>query len=167
MPRRRIKIERSWNPDPVYNSIAVTRFINNLMKDGKKEKAQKIFYKALELIKEKTKQEPLKVFQQAIKNVAPLVEVWPRRIGGATFLVPRQVRSERRFSKAVKWIIEAARNKKGKPMFEKLAEEIILASQEEGEAYKKKLEVHKLAEANKAFAHFGWWNRKKPPLKES
>ena len=83
------------------------------------------------------------------------------RIGGATFMVPRQVRSERRFSKAVKWIIQAARNKKGKPMFERLAEEVIAASKEEGEAYKRKLEMHKLAETNKAFAHFGWWNRKK------
>jgi small subunit ribosomal protein S7 len=160
MPRRRIKIERKWNPDPVYNSIMVTRFINNLMRNGEKTKAQKIFYKAMEIVKEKTGENPMKVFQSAIKNVAPLVEVWPRRIGGATFMVPRQVRSERRFSKAVKWIIEAARNKKGKPMFEKLAEELILASQEEGDAYKRKVEMHKLAEMNKAFAHFGWWNRK-------
>ncbi len=163
MPRRRIKIERHWQPDPVYNSILVSRFINNLMRDGKKIKAQKIFYKAMEIIEQKTNQDPLKVFQQALKNVAPLLEVWPRRVGGATFLVPRPVRSERRISKSIKWIIEAARNKKGKPMFEKLAEEIILAANEEGEAYKKKIEIHKLAEANKAFAHFGWWNRKKPP----
>ncbi|GBD34878.1 30S ribosomal protein S7 [bacterium HR35] len=163
MPRRRIKIERHWNPDPVYNSVLVTRFINNLMKDGKKTKAQKIFYTAMKKIEETTKSDPLKVFQQAIKNVAPLLEVWPRRVGGATFLVPRQVRTERRISKAIKWIIEAARSRKGKPMFEKLAEEIIAASQEEGGAYQKKVEQHKLAEANKAFAHFGWWNRKKPP----
>lgn len=161
MPRRKIKIKRSWNPDPVYNSVAVTRFINNLMWDGKKEKAQKIFYRAMNIIEKKTGENPLRVFQTAIKNVAPVVEVWPRRIGGATFMVPRQVRSERRFSKAVKWIIQAARNKKGKPMFERLAEEVIAASKEEGEAYKRKLEMHKLAETNKAFAHFGWWNRKK------
>jgi len=165
MPRRRIKIKRNWNPDPVYNSVAVTRFINNLMWDGKKEKAQKIFYKAMEIIQQKTGENPLKVFQTAIKNTAPVVEVWPRRIGGATFMVPRQVRSERKFSKAVKWIIQAARSKKGKPMFERLAEEIIAASNEEGDAYKKKVEMHKLAETNKAFAHFGWWNRKKPPQK--
>jgi len=163
MPRRRVKIERHWQPDPVYNSVLVSRFINNLMKDGKKTKAQKIFYKAMEIIEKKTNEEPLKVFQQALKNVAPLLEVWPRRVGGATFLVPRSVRTERRISKSIKWIIEAARNKKGKPMFEKLAEEIILAANEEGEAYKRKIEMHKLAEANKAFAHFGWWNRKKPP----
>lgn len=161
MPRRKIKIERSWDPDPVYSSVVVTRFINNLMKDGKKEKAQKIFYKAMGIIEERTKQDPFKVFQTAIKNTAPLLEVWPRRIGGATFMVPRQVRSERRLSKAIKWIIQAAQSKKGKPMFERLAEEIILASKEEGEAYKKKLESHKLAETNKAFAHFAWWGRKK------
>ncbi len=160
MPRKKVKIKRHWNPDPLYNSVIVTRFINNLMRDGKKEKAMKIFYQAMELVKEKTGQNPLKVFQTALKNVAPVVEVWPRRIGGATFLVPRQVRAERRFQKAVKWIIEAARNKKGKPMFEKLSEEIIAAFNEEGEAYKKKIEMHKLAEANKAFAHFGWWGRK-------
>lgn len=161
MPRKSISIKRHWDPDPIYGSILVTRFINNLMKNGKKEKAMKIFYKAMEIIREKTGQSPLKVFQAALKNVAPTMEVWPRRVGGATFLVPRQVRSERRFQKAVKWIIESARNKKGKPMFEKLAEEIIAASNEEGEAYKKKIELHKLAETNKAFAHFGWWGRKK------
>lgn len=131
------------------------------MRNGEKSKAQKIFYSAMEIIKIKTNQNPLKIFQQAIKNVAPLIEVWPRRIGGATFLVPRQVATERRISKAIKWIINAARNKKGKAMKERLAEELIAASQEEGEAYKKKVEVHKTAEANKAFAHFGWWGRKK------
>jgi len=161
MARRPVKIERKWQPDPVYNSIAVTRFINNLMKDGKKPKAAKIFYSALDYIKEKTGQDPFKTFHQAIKNVAPLLEVWPRRVAGATYLVPRVVRAERRFSKAVKWIIEAARNRKGKPMYIKLAEELIAAANEEGEAYKKKVEMHKLAEMNRAFAHFAWWGRKK------
>ncbi len=160
MPRRSIKIKREWPPDPIYNSVIVTRFINNLMKDGKKTKAQKIFYQAMKIIDEQ-KQNSLKTFQLALKNVAPLVEVWPRRIGGATFMVPRQVRSQRRISKAIKWIISTARAKKGKPMAEKLAEEIILASREEGEAYKKKIEIQKLAETNKAFAHFAWWGRKK------
>lgn len=163
MPRRRIRIKRNWNPDPVYNSVLVTRFINNLMKDGKKSKAQKIFYAAMKIIEEKTNQDPFKIFQTAIKNVAPLLEVWPRRVGGATFMVPRTVRTERRISKSIKWIIEAARNKRGKPMFQKLAEEIVLAANEEGDAYRKKIEIHKLAETNKAFAHFGWWNRKNPP----
>jgi len=161
MPRRSIKIKREWNPDPVYSSVIVTRFINNLMRDGEKRKAENIFYKAMEIVEKETKENPLKVFQSALKNVAPQVEVWPRRIGGATFMVPRQVRTERKFSKAIKWIIEASRNKKGKPMYQRLAEEIILASKEEGDAYKKKLESHKTAEANKAFAHFAWWGRKK------
>lgn len=161
MARRSVKIERKWLPDPIYNSIAVTRFINNLMKDGKKTKAQKIFYSAMEYIKNKTGQDPFKVFQQALKNVAPLLEVWPRRIAGATYLVPRVVKSERRFSKAVKWIIEAARNKKGKPMYIKLAEEIISSANNEGEAVKRKNEMHKLAEINRAFSHFAWWGRKK------
>jgi len=161
MARRPVKVERKWSPDPVYNSIAVTRFINNLMKDGKKTKAQKIFYSAMEYIKEKTGKDPFATFQQALKNVAPLLEVWPRRVAGATYLVPRVVRPERRFSKAVKWIIEAARNKKGKPMYIKLAEEIIMAANNEGEAVKKKLEMHKLAEANRAFAHFAWWGQRK------
>lgn len=161
MPRRSIKIERKWQPDPVYNSVAVTRFINNLMKDGKKIKAQKIFYSSMDYIKEKTGQDPFKIFQQALKNVAPNLEVWPRRVAGATYLVPRVVSAQRRFSKAVKWIIEAARNKKGKPMYVKLGEELILAANNEGEAVKKKDEMHKLAEANRAFAHFAWWGKKK------
>lgn len=161
MARRKVIIERKWNPDPVYNSIAVTRFINNLMKDGKKMKAQKIFYSAMNYIKEKTGQDPFKIFQQALKNAAPLLEVWPRRVAGATYLVPRVVRSERRFSKAVKWIIEAARSRKGKPMYIKLAEELISAANNEGGAVQKKNEMHKLAELNKAFAHFAWWGKKK------
>jgi small subunit ribosomal protein S7 len=161
MARRRVKIERKWQPDPVYNSVAVTRFINNLMKDGKKMKPQKIFYSAMNYIKEKTGEDPFKLFQQALKNVAPNLEVWPRRIAGATYLVPRVVSSQRRFSKAVKWIIEAARSKKGKPTYIKLAEEIIAAANNEGDAVKKKQEMHKLAELNRAFAHFAWWGRKK------
>lgn len=163
MARRVIKVERSWSPDPVYNSIAVTRFINNLMKDGKKTKAQNIFYKAMKYIEEKTKKDAFEVFQTALKNVSPQVEVWSRRLGGATFQVPRTVRKERRFSKTVKWIIKAARNRKGLPMYIRLAEELIAASNEEGEAYKMKVEMHKQAEASKAFAHLGWWNRKRPP----
>jgi small subunit ribosomal protein S7 len=163
MARRVVKIERSWAPDPVYNSIAVTRFINNLMKDGKKIKAQNIFYKAMKYIEEKTGKDAFTIFQTALKNVAPQVEVWPRRLGGATFLVPRVVRKERRFSKAVKLIIQAARQRKGLPMYIKLAEELIAASNNEGDAYKAKLEMHKQAELNKAFAHLGWWNKKRPP----
>jgi small subunit ribosomal protein S7 len=162
MPRGKRKIKkRVWQADPVYNSIAVTRFINNLMKDGKKSKAQKIFYSALEYIKEKTKDDAFKIFQQALKNASPLVEVWPRKIAGASYLVPRVVSPERSFYKGVKFIIQAARSKKGKPMYIKLAEELILAAKNEGEAVKKKIEIQKQAEANKAFAHFAWWGKKK------
>jgi small subunit ribosomal protein S7 len=161
MPRRKIIIKRKWQPDPIYNSIAATRFINNLMKDGKKTKAQKIFYSAINYITEKTGQDGFKVFQQSLKNVAPVVEVWPRKIAGASYLVPRVVSADRRFYKSVKWIIEAARHKKGKPMYIKLAEELIAAYNNEGEAIKRKLDIQKQAEANKAFAHFAWWGKKK------
>ncbi|GIW66116.1 MAG: 30S ribosomal protein S7 [Candidatus Parcubacteria bacterium] len=160
MPRRRIIIKRTWQADPIYNSIAATRFINNLMKDGKKAKAQKIFYSAIDYIREKTGQDGFKIFQQALKNTMPVVEVWPRKIAGASYLVPRVVSPERRFYKAVKWIISAARSKKGKPMYIRLAEEIISAYNNEGDAIKKKLEIQKQAEANRAFAHFAWWGRK-------
>ncbi|MCS7183758.1 MAG: 30S ribosomal protein S7 [Patescibacteria group bacterium] len=161
MPRRKIIIKRKWQPDPIYNSIAATRFINNLMKDGKKTVAQRIFYQAIDYIREKTGNDGFKIFQQALKNVMPTLEVWPRKIAGASYLVPRVVSPERRFYKAVKWIIAGARSKKGKPMYIKLAEEIIAAYNNEGEAIKKKIESQKQAEANKAFAHFAWWGRKK------
>lgn len=163
MARRVIKIKRNWPPDPVYNSIAVTRFINNLMKDGKKVKSQNIFYRAMKYIENKTKKDAFEIFQTALKNVAPQVEVWSRRLGGATFQVPREVRKERKFSKAVKWIIKAVRNRKNSPMYIRLAEELIAAANQEGEAYRMKVEIHKQAEADKAFAHLGWWNRKRPP----
>jgi small subunit ribosomal protein S7 len=157
MPRRKIKIEKKEvSPDPFYNSIYVSKFINYIMKDGKKTLAQKIMYKAMEKIKEKTGKDPLEVFTIALKNCYPLMEVRARRVGGATYLVPREVRNKRKFFLASKWIIEAARARKGKPMFEKLAEEIINAYNQEGEAYKKRKELEKLAEANKAFAHFNW-----------
>jgi len=157
MPRKKIKIEKKEiMPDPVYNSVYVSKFINYIMKNGKKSLAQKILYKAMERVKEITQKDPLEVFTTALKNCYPLMEVRVRRVGGATYFVPREVRNKRKFFLASKWIIEAARAKKGKPMFEKLAEEIISAYNQEGEAYKKKKDLEKLAEANKAFAHFNW-----------
>lgn len=157
MPRRKLKIKKiDLSPDPVYNSIYVTKFINYLMKDGKKSLAQKIFYKAMEKVKEVLNQDPLDVFNTAIKNCSPTMEVRSRRVGGATYLVPREVRVKRKFFLAARWIIEAARLRKGKPMIEKLAEEIINAYKGEGEAVKKRKELEKTAEANKAFAHFNW-----------
>jgi len=152
--RKKRKYKKEYQPDIKYNNIAVGRFINYLMKDGKKSLAEKILYDAFDLIKEKTNQDPFEVFQKAIENASPLQELMSRRIGGANYQVPREVRPERKFFLACHWIIEAARSIKGKPMAEKLAEEIILASKNEGAAIKKKQTVHKMAEANRAFAHF-------------
>lgn len=159
--RKKAVYKKNWASDPVFNSIAVSRFINNLMIEGRKATAQRIFYKAMDEIKKQTEENPFKIFQTALKNVAPTMEVWPRRVGGASYLIPRTVRPERRFSIAVKWIIKAVTNKKGKPTYLNLAEEIISASKNEGAAVRKKEEVHKQAEQNRAFAHFAWWGRKK------
>jgi len=154
--RKKKKIKRELPPDPVYNSVKVTKFINHVMRKGKKTIARKIVYGAFNIIKEKTKKEPLEVFEQALKNAAPLLEVRPKRIGGATYQVPMEVKGDRRITLAIRWIIRAARSKKGKPMKEKLAEELISASQNTGAAVKKKEDTHKMAEANRAFAHFAW-----------
>lgn len=155
--RRKRNIKRTIIPDPKYNNSLVAKFISYLMKDGKKSVAQKIFYGALDIIEKKMKgKDPLDVFDQAIKNTSPLVEVRTRRIGGARYQVPREVRGERKIALATRWIIKAAKNKKGKPMAEKLADELMEASQNEGAAVNKKQETHKVADANKAFAHFGW-----------
>lgn len=126
------------------------------MRRGKKSTAQKIMYQTFEILEKKYKQDPLAVFNSALENVGPALEVKSRRIGGATYQVPREVRSDRRFYLAAKWILSTARSQKGKPMYEKLAAELIAASQNEGAAIKKKLDTHRMAEANKAFAHFAW-----------
>jgi small subunit ribosomal protein S7 len=141
-------------PDSVYNDVAVAQFINKVMKSGKKTVAQKIVYGAFDIIKEKTKKEPLEVFRAAIENASPLLEVKPKRIGGATYQVPREVRGERKLALATQWILEGARGKKGKPMAEKLAQELIDCINNQGNAIKKKADTHRMAEANKAFAHF-------------
>ncbi len=139
-----------------HGSVAAQRFINYLMEQGKKATAEKIFYDAFLAIEKATKEKPLTVFEKAIENAAPAVEVSSRRIGGANYQVPREVRIERKFMLAARWIIGAARAKKGKPMAEKLAEEFIAASKNEGSAIKKKQDTHRMAEANRAFAHFQW-----------
>jgi small subunit ribosomal protein S7 len=154
--RRKKKETRKILPDPVYNSINVSKFINQVMRKGKKTIAKKIVYGAFEILKEKTKKEPLEIFEKAINNTSPLLEVRPRRIGGATYQVPVEVKGERRITLAMRWIIEAAKSKKGRPMKEKLAEELILAANNTGAAVKKKEDTHKMAEANRAFAHFAW-----------
>jgi len=153
---RQKKEKRDIPPDPVYDNITVSKFINQVMRKGKKETARKIVYRSFDVIKEKAKKDPLEVFDQALNNVGPLLEVKSRRIGGATYQVPREVRGERRLTLAMRWIINAAKSKKGKPMREKLAEELIDASENRGAAMKKKITTHRMAEANKAFAHFSW-----------
>ncbi len=154
--RRKREYKKRINPDPRFESGLVARFINYVLKDGKKSVAQKVVYGAFDIIKEKTKSDPLEFFDKAVKNVAPSLEVKSRRIGGANYQVPRPVRNERRIMLAFRWIISAAKAKKGKSMAERLADELILASKNEGAAIKKKLDTHRMAEANRAFAHFAW-----------
>lgn len=155
--RGKVKNRNIAKPDVVFNSPKVEKFINYVMQEGKKNTARKIVYTAFDLIKEKVKvEDPMEVFDTALKNAGPTMEVRSRRIGGANYQVPREVRPERRAYLSMKWIIDSAKAKKGKPMAEKLSEEIILASKNEGEAIKKRENVHKMAESNKAFAHFAW-----------
>jgi len=144
-------------PDPKFGSVLAQKFINKLMWDGKKSKAQKIFYEALDIISKRIKNEdPFEVFKQAINNVRPILEVRPRRVGGATYQIPMEVRPERSISLAMRWIIDIARSRKGAPMAERLAQEIIQAYKGEGAAIKKREDTHKMAEANRAFAHYRW-----------
>ena len=154
--RKKFKIKHIVEPDYLYGSLLVSKFINQIMHDGKKNTARHIFYGALDEVKQKTKKEPLEILDQAIKNVSPSVEVRSRRVGGATYQVPREVRPERRLTLAIRWLIQAVRSQKGKPTVEKLAEELMLASKNEGAAVKKRENTHKMAEANRAFAHFSW-----------
>lgn len=155
--RRKITKKHTVGPDAKYDSVKVAKFINHLMLHGKKEIARKVVYEALEEIKKRENVEnPIEVFDNALKNAAPSMEVRSRRVGGANYQVPREVRPERRLFLGMTWLINAARSKSGTPMARRLAEEIILASKNEGEAVKKKENTHKMAEANKAFAHFAW-----------
>jgi len=143
-------------PDPIYNNQLVAKFINQIMERGKKSVARKIVYDAFDIIKEKTKKDPVEVFEQALEKAAPVLEVKAKRVGGATYQVPREVKGNRRIALAMRWIIKAAKNKKGKPMRIKLAEELISTLNNEGSAIKKKEDMHRMAEANRAFAHFAW-----------
>ena len=153
--RRRRPEKRSINPDPKFNDLEISKFINYLLKKGKKGIAEKIFYTSLDIVEEKTKKDPVDIFKKALNNAAPHVEVKSRRIGGATYQVPIEVPSSRQFYLSSLWIIESARNKSGTNMSNRLASEIIAASNNEGNAIKKKEDTHRMAEANKAFAHFG------------
>ncbi len=151
--RKKRNYKREYKPDIKYQNVAVARFMTALMHDGEKSVAERVVYGALDEIKAKTKKDPIKIFETALSNVQPLIEVSTRRIGGANYQVPREVRPERQFMLATRWLINAARSKSG-VMAKNLAAEILAASNNEGAAIKKKQDVHKMAEANRAFAHF-------------
>lgn len=148
--------KRKISPDPLYKNEELSRFINHVMRKGKKSLARKIVYAALEIIKKKTNQDPLEVFQKALENTSPVMEVRARRVGGATYQVPVEVKGTRRLSLAMRWLVGSAKLKKRKSMKEKLAQEIIDAANNTGEAIRKKENLRKLAEANRAFAHLAW-----------
>jgi len=154
--RRKIKIKHTLGTDPVYNSKEIEKFTNYLLWEGKKSIARQIAYKTFEEIKNKTKSDPVAVFQKAIDNVSPWIQVRSKRVGGATYQVPKEIPTEKRISLAMRWIIVAARAKKGKNIASRLSEELILASKNEGTAVKKREDTHRMAEANRAFAHFAW-----------
>ena len=154
--RRRRPERREILPDPVFNDMVVTKFVNNLMVSGKKSIAEKIFYSSLEIIESKTKKdEGLPVFKKALENVSPTLEVKSKRIGGATYQVPVEISRNRKTALAMRWIIQFSKSRKGETMADRLAAELIAASNNEGPSIKKKEDTHKMAEANKAFAHFG------------
>ncbi|MCS6803697.1 MAG: 30S ribosomal protein S7 [Acidobacteriota bacterium] len=156
MPRKRVIEKRPIAPDVIYNSPLVTKFINCMMWDGKKSVAERIFYEAMERIKKRTKEDPLKVFKQAVENTKPKLEVRSRRVGGATYQVPVDVNPYRQTSLAIRWLITFARSRGEKMMAEKLAAELLDASQGRGNAIKKRDDVHRMAEANRAFSHYRW-----------
>ena len=156
MPRRREVPKRQIQPDPRYGDLAVAKFMNCIMLDGKKAVAESIVYGAFDTIEQRTKEDPVIVFRKALENVEPMVEVKSRRVGGSTYQVPVEVRTERQTALAMRWLIAHARKRAGKSMREKLANELIEASHNRGGAIKKKEDVHRMAEANKAFAHYRW-----------
>ena len=156
MPRRRRPLKRQILPDPKFGSELVSKFINCMMLDGKKGVSEQNFYKAMEIISTKTGKSPVEVFEQAMENVKPLVEVKSRRVGGATYQVPIEIRAERRQALAIRWIINYSRSRKGIPMMERLARELTDACKGEGGSVKKREDTHRMAEANRAFAHYRW-----------
>ena len=154
--RKRRAEKRQIPPDPIYGDVLVAKFINKVMLKGKKSKAERIVYRAFEIIRKRTRQDPLKIFHKALENVKPEMEVRPRRVGGATYQIPIPVPDDRGYSLAMRWIIQVARERRGKPMEIKLAEELLEAYQGRGAAVKKKEDTHRMAEANRAFAHYRW-----------
>ncbi|PIV24963.1 MAG: 30S ribosomal protein S7 [Deltaproteobacteria bacterium CG_4_8_14_3_um_filter_45_9] len=156
MPRKREVKKREILPDPKYHDTMTAKFINGVMRRGKKSSAEGTFYRALDIIKDRTHSDPIKIFSQAMNNVKPLIEVRPRRVGGATYQVPVEVRPERKVALAIRWIIGFAKQRSEKTMEEKLSAELMDAANNRGAAIKKKEDTHKMAEANKAFAHYRW-----------
>ncbi|HUV56266.1 MAG TPA: 30S ribosomal protein S7 [Dehalococcoidales bacterium] len=156
MPRRARALKREISPDAKYNNDTVARVINRLMICGKKSTAEKIVYGALQIMEQKESKEPVSILEKAVRNAAPLLEVKPRRVGGATYQVPVEVRPERSFSLALRWLAKSARARAGKSMAEKLAAELMDASKGEGATIKKREDTHRMAEANRAFAHYRW-----------
>lgn len=154
--RKKRATKRYTSPDPKFQDVLVARFVNSLLKQGKKQTARRILYSAFEMIEEKTKNAPIDVFKKAVHNASPLLEVRARRVGGATYQVPTEVRPERRTALAIRWLINYANERSDKSMSQKLAAEFIAAAAGEGGAIKKREDVHRMAEANKAFAHFRW-----------
>jgi small subunit ribosomal protein S7 len=156
MPRRNRPPRRVIEPDVRYDSELVARFVNRLMRHGKKSTAFRIMYDSFDIIEERTKKPPIDVFEQAVKNVTPLLEVRPRRVGGATYQIPIEVRPERRMSLAIRWLLQSSRQRPGKSMAEKLASELMDAAAGQGASIKKRDDTHRMAEANRAFAHYRW-----------
>ncbi|MBE0460193.1 MAG: 30S ribosomal protein S7 [Candidatus Aminicenantes bacterium] len=156
MPRRGIIKKRKLKPDHFYNSTLISKFINAIMKKGKRSTAERIVYDSMELVKQKSKEDPLKIFEKAIDNVRPLIETKSRRVGGATYQVPIEVALHRSNSLAIRWILRYSREKSGKSMVEKLSAEIMDAANNRGGSIKKREDTHKMAEANRAFAHYKW-----------
>ena len=156
MSRKKKAPKRIFYPDPKYGSVVLAKFINFIMYDGKKTTSEKIIYEALEKIKNKTKGDPIKIFDEAIGNIRPNLEVRSRRVGGATYQVPQEVKTKRSQTLALRWLLEASRKRKNKTMSDKLFNEIMDASQKKGSAIKKREDTHRMAESNKAFAHYSW-----------
>ncbi len=156
MPRRSRAIKKRVTPDAKFQSVDLTKFIHKVMRDGKKSKAERIVYDALDIAERELKKNPLDIFEQVVRNATPMLEVKPRRVGGATYQVPIDIRPERRGTLAMRWLIASARGRKGKPMAEKLATEFIDAFRGQGATIKKREDTHRMAEANKAFVHYRW-----------
>jgi len=156
MPRRRVVAKREILPDPLYNSQLVTKFVNVVMREGKKTVAERILYQALEMVRQRTQDDPMKVFKKAVENVKPSVEVKSRRVGGSNYQVPVEVRPARKLALSMRWLIQSAEKRGEKTMRQKLAGELLDAAENRGGAIKKKEDTHRMAEANKAFAHYRW-----------